>query len=190
MSETLYSGHVLCAKCGKAHWMYGQCGDVATITNDSTEQAKPMSETPTPHNPANLSHGIYGHVFGWRLLDADEIIDGPLLFEIEVWIPSIRKWRWHESGSNPKWTYRTKLSREELLELRLPTLRIQQLERELAEAREKLAEWDDACKHVESDHPDEQHCGCVPVLRKLLKDEREKLHKAIAAFERLEKGEG
>ena len=76
MSETLYSGHVYCAKCGKPHWMYGPCGDVATITTDSTEPPQQMRDTPTPHNPDNLTQETY---FGYRLLDSDEIVEGPLL---------------------------------------------------------------------------------------------------------------
>jgi hypothetical protein len=47
---------------------------------------------------------------------------------------------------------------------------IKRLERERDEAREALSEWEDAAKHVEANHPDEVHCGCVPVLRKLLTD--------------------
>ena len=48
------------------------------------------------------------------------------------------------------------------------------LERERDEARDKLADWEDSAKHVRSEWPDEQHCSCVPILRKLLKDaERE-----------------
>jgi hypothetical protein len=43
------------------------------------------------------------------------------------------------------------------------------------EAMEALADWENAAAHVEADHPDEKHCGCVPVLRKLLTDAREKL---------------
>lgn len=42
----------------------------------------------------------------------------------------------------------------------------------LAETAEKLADWENAASHVESPHPDEVHCGCVPVLRKLLVDAR------------------
>ena len=42
--------------------------------------------------------------------------------------------------------------------------------RERNEAREALADWENAAAHVEADHPDEKHCGCVPVLRKLLTD--------------------
>lgn len=44
------------------------------------------------------------------------------------------------------------------------------LERERDEAREALGDWENAAAHVEADHPDERHCGCVPVLRKLLTD--------------------
>jgi hypothetical protein len=49
------------------------------------------------------------------------------------------------------------------------------MERERDEARDKLADWEDSAKHVRSEWPDEQHCSCVPILRKLLKDaERER----------------
>jgi hypothetical protein len=49
------------------------------------------------------------------------------------------------------------------------------LQRERDEARDKLADWEDSAKHVRSEWPDEQHCSCVPILRKLLKDaERER----------------
>jgi hypothetical protein len=34
-----------------------------------------------------------------------------------------------------------------------------------ADAREKLADWENAAKQVDADHPDEVHCGCVPVLK-------------------------
>lgn len=43
-------------------------------------------------------------------------------------------------------------------------------ESERDEAREALVDWENAAKHVETDHPDEVHCGCVPVLRKLMSD--------------------
>lgn len=46
------------------------------------------------------------------------------------------------------------------------------LERERDEAREALADWENAAAHVEADHPDETHCGCVSVLQKLLHDAR------------------
>jgi hypothetical protein len=36
-----------------------------------------------------------------------------------------------------------------------------------------LDDWDNAVKHVEADHADEVHCGCVPVLRKLLTEARD-----------------
>jgi hypothetical protein len=38
------------------------------------------------------------------------------------------------------------------------------------EAREALADWENAAEHVKAAHPDEVHCGCVAVLRKLLSD--------------------
>ena len=44
------------------------------------------------------------------------------------------------------------------------------LEQERDEAREALSDWENAALHVEADHPNEKHCGCVPVLRKLLTD--------------------
>jgi hypothetical protein len=47
------------------------------------------------------------------------------------------------------------------------------IERERDEARQELSDWENAALHVEADHPDEKHCGCVPVLRKLLTDARE-----------------
>lgn len=46
------------------------------------------------------------------------------------------------------------------------------LKQERDEAREALEDWENAAAHVEADHPDEVHCGCVPVLRKLLTDAR------------------
>jgi len=47
--------------------------------------------------------------------------------------------------------------------------------RERDEAREALEDWENAAAHVEAAHPDERHCGCVPVLRKLLTDARQVL---------------
>ena len=58
-----------------------------------------------------------------------------------------------------------------------------QLERQRDELREKIADWENAAEHVKSDHQDELHCGCVPVLRKLLtdaKNERDELLEALA----------
>jgi hypothetical protein len=52
-------------------------------------------------------------------------------------------------------------------------------ERDKAQA--ELAEWHDAAKHVDSDHPDEVHCGCVPILRKQLADVRLSLKHAMEA---------
>jgi hypothetical protein len=64
-------------------------------------------------------------------------------------------------------------------------LAFQETKSERDEARDKLADWEDSAKHVRSEWPDEQHCSCVPILRKLLKDAerardeaREELHKA------------
>jgi hypothetical protein len=47
-----------------------------------------------------------------------------------------------------------------------------QLERELAEALDKLSDWENAALHVDSDHPNEVHCGCVAILRKQLNEAR------------------
>ena len=55
------------------------------------------------------------------------------------------------------------------------------IERERDEAREALADWENAADHVEANHPDEVHCGCVPVLRKLLADARKERDEARAA---------
>ena len=52
------------------------------------------------------------------------------------------------------------------------------LERERDEAREKLADWENSAAHVEADYPDEKHCACVPVLRKLLADARKERDEA------------
>jgi hypothetical protein len=50
------------------------------------------------------------------------------------------------------------------------------------EAREALSDWENAELHVEADHPDEKHCGCVSVLRKLLTDARSERDEAREAF--------
>lgn len=52
--------------------------------------------------------------------------------------------------------------------------KIKSLTKERDEARESLSDWENAALHVEADHPDEKHCGCVPILRKLLTEAREK----------------
>lgn len=59
--------------------------------------------------------------------------------------------------------------------------RIYHLEAEAARLRGELDDWENAAKHVEAEHPDEVHCGCVPVLRKLLADARAELKLARAA---------
>ncbi len=49
------------------------------------------------------------------------------------------------------------------------------VELERDEARAELAEWKDSAVNVRKQYDDEQHCSCVPILRKLLKDaERER----------------
>ena len=49
------------------------------------------------------------------------------------------------------------------------------MERERDEARAELADWKDSAVNVRKQYDDEQHCSCVPILRKLLKDaERER----------------
>jgi hypothetical protein len=50
--------------------------------------------------------------------------------------------------------------------------RAAELEAEAARLRDELAEWHDAAKHVDVDHPDEVHCGCVAILQKQLADAR------------------
>lgn len=50
--------------------------------------------------------------------------------------------------------------------------KLRESNKERDEAREALADWENAAVHVKADHPDEKHCGCVSVLRKLLHDAR------------------
>lgn len=50
------------------------------------------------------------------------------------------------------------------------------------EAWETVAEWENAAEHVKADHPDEAHCGCVKVLRKLLTDALRERDEAREAF--------
>lgn len=49
---------------------------------------------------------------------------------------------------------------------------IREVVTERDKAQEMLADWENAAAHVEAEHADEVHCGCVPVLRKLLTDSR------------------
>jgi hypothetical protein len=58
------------------------------------------------------------------------------------------------------------------------------LERERDEARYKLEDWENSAKHVRSEWPDEQHCSCVPILRKLLKDAECERDEAIREMNR------
>jgi uncharacterized protein (UPF0335 family) len=58
------------------------------------------------------------------------------------------------------------------------------LERERNKLKEQLEDWDNAVKHVEAEHPDEKHCGCVPVLRKLLNDARRDKDALLSLAER------
>ena len=57
-----------------------------------------------------------------------------------------------------------------------------QLERKRDEVKEKLADWENSAAHVEEDYPEEKHCACVPVLRKLLADARKERDEAREAF--------
>jgi hypothetical protein len=43
---------------------------------------------------------------------------------------------------------------------------LRQVRAENARLREELDDWHNAALHVEADHPDEVHCGCVPILRR------------------------
>ena len=45
--------------------------------------------------------------------------------------------------------------------------------------KEKLSDWENAALHVEADHHNEVHCGCVPILRKLLTDAINERNKAF-----------
>jgi uncharacterized coiled-coil DUF342 family protein len=51
---------------------------------------------------------------------------------------------------------------------------LQKAEQERDEARAELAEWTDSAKNVRKEYDDEQHCSCIPILRKLLKDAERK----------------
>lgn len=60
-----------------------------------------------------------------------------------------------------------------------------QLERELAEAREKLREWEDAAKAAENPHPDEAHCTCVPLLTASLAETRKQRDRQAEALKEI-----
>lgn len=51
------------------------------------------------------------------------------------------------------------------------------LERERDEAREELEDWRNAAKGAENPCPDEKHCTCVPLLRKLLQDAKAEIER-------------
>ena len=61
------------------------------------------------------------------------------------------------------------------------------LERERDEAREELDDWRNAAAHVKSNHSDEVHCTCVPILQKLLADARNERDEARDRITELEK---
>lgn len=54
-----------------------------------------------------------------------------------------------------------------------------QIETERDESKALLSEWNNAARHVEAGHPDEAHCGCVSVFRKLLTDAQRERDDAI-----------
>lgn len=54
---------------------------------------------------------------------------------------------------------------------------MERLERERDEAREELEDWRNAAKGAENPHPDEKHCTCVPLLRKLLHDAQKEIER-------------
>lgn len=49
---------------------------------------------------------------------------------------------------------------------------------ENARLKDELDDWHNAAKHVEAEHPDEVHCGCVAILRKKYNDLRESMTEA------------
>lgn len=74
--------------------------------------------TPQPHNPAGLTPEQVGVAEGWRLLDRDEIVPRESTTKIEGWDFNYFFWdRPSWSGSCPRFTYRTRLTRAELAQL-------------------------------------------------------------------------
>lgn len=66
------------------------------------------------------------------------------------------------------------------------------LKSENARLLEELEDWRNAAKHVDADHTDEVHCGCVPILRKQnadLKRENETLCAFINSEMRMTAGD-
>jgi hypothetical protein len=56
-----------------------------------------------------------------------------------------------------------------------PNATIHQLRAELADKERELEEWENAKKFVADGCKDEQHCGCVPILKRELDEARELL---------------
>ena len=74
---------------------------------------------PVPHNPDGLTPEQYGATDGYRLLDEDEIKERYDSFYIEKYVKA-KPYYWSKnewSGNEKTYTYRTKLSREELTKL-------------------------------------------------------------------------
>jgi len=84
----------------------------------------PASKIASGHNPLNFTEEVVEVDMGWRLLDADEIKPRKRSIEdtnlIEKFTP-LYGWeqRWH--GNLPGFTYRTKLTREQLAKYDLPS---------------------------------------------------------------------
>jgi hypothetical protein len=49
----------------------------------------------------------------------------------------------------------------------------------IAELEQELEDWRNAAKGAENPHPDEVHCTCVPLLRKLLQDAQAEISRLI-----------
>lgn len=69
-----------------------------------------------PHNPDNLTPEIIGVEEGYRLLDRDEIKEATSIRGIDMWDMGV--WWKACAGSSLEYTYRTKLTREQLAEMR------------------------------------------------------------------------
>lgn len=82
------------------------------------EDRKLLSKlAPEPHNPRNAPDSVIGLSEGWRLLDKDEIKNRAKHHaSIQSW--SGHRWEGECFGNEPFSTYRTKLTREELAQLK------------------------------------------------------------------------
>lgn len=79
------------------------------------------SVSPQPHNPFSLSPIDYQSNKGYRLLDTDEIGSHHRAVKgVELYCPVYTEWLggFAYSGSDPKSCYRTKLTRDQLRNLR------------------------------------------------------------------------